>query len=137
MTEQSELSEFLDAPALFHPEAEKDKNGQVIRYSSKKYLTGIPTRDDIVAKNDDPEGSGLTAVLEDALSNCQEIPFMAVDIEGSSQKINGKYCYVLRLYSSLINGQKAVVTLFGIRVFFDIRVPDGEFPDECEIKWNW
>ncbi|PKK61378.1 DNA/RNA polymerase [Rhizophagus irregularis] len=134
MTEQSELSEFLDAPALFHPEAEKDKNGQVIRYSSKKYLTGIPTRDDIVAKNDDPEGSGLTAVLEDALSNCQEIPFMAVDIEGSSQKINGKYCYVLRLYSSLINGQKAVVTLFGIRVFFDIRVPDGESPDECEIK---
>jgi hypothetical protein len=59
---------------------------------------------------------------------------MAVDNEGSSQKINGKYHYVLRLYGSLINGQKAVVTLLGIRVFFDIRVPDRECPDECEAK---
>ncbi|PKK56360.1 ribonuclease H-like protein, partial [Rhizophagus irregularis] len=59
---------------------------------------------------------------------------MAIDSEGSSEKIEGKYCYVLRLYGSLINGQKAVVTLLGIRVFFDIRVPDGESPDECEIK---
>ncbi|RGB36782.1 hypothetical protein C1646_757664 [Rhizophagus diaphanus] len=104
MTEHSELSESLssDAPALFHPEAEKDKTeGQVIRYSGEKYLSGIPTRDNIVAENDE----GLTAILEDALFNCQEILFMATDNEGSSQKINGKYCYVLRLYGSLINGQ--------------------------------
>ena len=72
---QSELSEFLDAPsALFHPEAEKDKTeGQVIRYSGEKYLSGIPTRDNIVAENDE----GLTAILEDTLFNCQEIPLMA------------------------------------------------------------
>jgi hypothetical protein len=132
---QSKLSEFLDAPALFHPEAEKDKmEGQVIHYSGEKYLSGILTRDDIVAENDDPEGSGLTAILEDALSSCQEIPFMAIDNEGSSEKINGKYCYVLRLYGSLINGQKAVVTLLGIRVFFDVLVPDGETPDDCKTK---
>jgi hypothetical protein len=132
---QSELLEFLNAPALFHPEAEKDKmEGQVIRYSGEKYLSGIPTRDDIVAENDDPEGSGLTAILEDALSSYQEIPFMAIDNEGSSEKINGKYCYVLRLYGSLINGQKAVVTLLGIRVFFDVLVPDGESPDDCKTK---
>src|SRR5581483_7922060 len=132
MTEQSELSEFFsDIPALFRPEAEKDKTeGQVIRYSSEKYLSGIPTQDNIVAENDE----GLTAILEDALFNCQKIPFMVIDCEGSSQKINRKYCYVLRLYDSLINGQKAVVTLFGIRVFFDVLVPDGETPDECEMK---
>ncbi|GBB97419.1 hypothetical protein RclHR1_29900002 [Rhizophagus clarus] len=59
---------------------------------------------------------------------------MATDNEGSSQKINGKYCYVLRLYGSLINGQKAIVTLLGIQVFFDVLVPDGETPDECEMK---
>jgi hypothetical protein len=88
-------------------------------------LTGIPTRDDIVAENNN---------LDDALSSRQEIPFMAIDIEGSSEKIKGKFCYVLRLYGSLINGQKAVVILFSIRVFFDIRVPDGKSPDECEIK---
>ncbi|GBB87524.1 hypothetical protein RclHR1_00140028 [Rhizophagus clarus] len=133
MAEQSSLSEFFDVSALFHPEAEKEKTGpdQVIRYSGKKYLTGIPTLDDIVAENDD---LGLTAILENALSNCQEIPFMAIDSEGSSEKIEGKYCYVLRLYSSLINGQKAVVTLLGIRVFFDVRVPDGESPVECEAR---
>jgi hypothetical protein len=32
---QFELSEFLDASAPFHPEAEKDKKGQVIRYSGE------------------------------------------------------------------------------------------------------
>ncbi|RIA80875.1 ribonuclease H-like domain-containing protein [Glomus cerebriforme] len=59
---------------------------------------------------------------------------MATDNERSSQKINEKYCYVLQLYGSLINGQKVIVTLLGIQVFFDVLVPDGETPDECEMK---
>src|SRR3989337_348423 len=114
---KSELSEFLDTPALFHPEAEKDKSeGQVIRYSGEKYLLGIPTLDEIVAGNDE----GLTSILNDALSNCEKIPFMAIDSEGSTEKIKGMYRYVLRLYGRLINGQKALVTLIGIQVFFDI-----------------
>src|ERR1051325_2251092 len=126
---QSELSEFLDAPsAPFHPEAEKDKmEGQVIPYSGEKYLSCI---DDILVKNDE----GLTAILDDALSSCQKIPFIAIDSEGSSEKIKGIYRYVLRLYGRLINGQKALVTLIGIQVFFDILVSDGETPDECEEK---
>ena len=28
----------------------------------------------------------------------------------------------------------ALVTLIGIQVFFDILIPDGETPDECEEK---
>src|SRR2546430_3226964 len=129
---QSELSEFLDASsALFHPEAEKDKmKGQVIRYSGEKYLSSILTLDDIVAENDE----GLTAILDDALFSCQKIPFMAIDSEGSSEKIKGMYHYVLRLYGCLINGQMALVTLIGIQVFFDILIPDGETSDECEEK---
>src|SRR4051794_425005 len=59
---------------------------------------------------------------------------MTIDHEGSSEKINGKYCYVLRLYGSLINGQKAVITLLGIQVFFDVLVLNGESPDDCETK---
>ncbi|CAG8516747.1 13517_t:CDS:2 [Cetraspora pellucida] len=51
---------------------------------------------------------------------------MAVDFEGSSEKIGKKNYYILRLYSSLINGQKAVVTLTGIQIFFDILVPNNE-----------
>ncbi|RGB21943.1 DNA polymerase family B-domain-containing protein [Rhizophagus diaphanus] len=105
--------------------------GQVIHYSSKKFLTGIPTLDDIVAENDDLK---LTAILENALSNCQEIPFMAIDSEGSIKKIEGKYYYVLRLYGSLINDQKAVVTLLGIQVFFDVCIPDGKSPVECKAR---
>ena len=56
---------FEDAPApLFHPKAEKDKTeGQVIRYSGEKYLSDLPTLDDIVAKNDE----GLMAILKDTL----------------------------------------------------------------------
>ncbi|CAI2189387.1 6379_t:CDS:2, partial [Funneliformis geosporum] len=42
------------------------------------------------------------------------------------------YYYILRLYGHLINGQKALVTLNDIQVFFDIHIPDGETPDECE-----
>ena len=109
----SELSEFLDAPAsLFHPEAEKDKmkGNQVIRYSGEKYLSGLPTLGDIVAGNDE----GLTTILEDALSKQQVIPFMAIKNERSTERINGTYRYVLRLYGRLINGQKALVTLIGI-----------------------
>jgi hypothetical protein len=93
-------------------------------------LSGIPTLDDIVAGNDE----GLTAILEDALSKQQEIPFMAIENEGSTERINRTYRYVLRLYGRLINGQKALVTLKDIQVFFDILVPDGETPDECEEK---
>jgi hypothetical protein len=96
---QSELSEFLDAPALFHPEAEKDKmEGQVICYSGEKYLSGIPIRDDIVAENDE----GLTTNLDDALSSRQEIPFIATDNEGSSQKIKGKYCRAMYYVSTAL-----------------------------------
>ncbi|RIB08439.1 hypothetical protein C2G38_2211662 [Gigaspora rosea] len=40
-----------------------------------------------------------------------EIPFMAIDNEGSTENINGIYCYVLRLYGQLIDGQKALVNL--------------------------
>jgi len=93
-------------------------------------LSGIPTLNDIVAGNDE----GLTPILKDTLSKRQDIPFMAIENEGSTEKINGIYCYVLRLYGRLINGQKALVTLKGIRVLFDILVPDGESPDECETK---
>ncbi|RIB26553.1 hypothetical protein C2G38_2163087 [Gigaspora rosea] len=104
---------------------------QLIRYSGEKYLTNFPTLDEIVRKNDD---EGLSAILENEIANNCDIPFMAIENEGLTEKINGTYRYVLRLYDHLINGQKALVTLIGIRVFFDILVPDGESPNECETK---
>ncbi len=59
---------------------------------------------------------------------------MTIENKESIERINGIYCYVLRLYSCLINSQKAVVTLIGIQVFFDILVPNEKFPDVCETK---
>ncbi|RIB04471.1 hypothetical protein C2G38_2222263 [Gigaspora rosea] len=129
---QSELSEFLDGPTFFQPKAEKDKmEAQLIRYSGEKYLMNFPTLDEIVRKNDD---EGLSAILENEIANNCNIPFMAIENEGSTEKINGTYRYVLRLYGHLINGEKVLVTLIGIRVFFDILVPDGESSNECETK---
>ncbi|GET03854.1 DNA polymerase family B-domain-containing protein [Rhizophagus clarus] len=58
----------------------------------------------LFAEND----GGLTAILDNTLSNYREIPFMAVDFGGSLEKIGEKNCYILRLYGSLINGQKAI-----------------------------
>src|SRR6266542_5369538 len=129
---QSELSKFSDTlSALFHPEAKKDKiEGQVIHYYNENYLNSILTRDDIVVKND----KRLFVILNNALIEQEEIPFMAVDFEGSSKKIGKKNCYVLRLYVSLINGQKAVVILTGIQIFFDIHVLEKESVDDFKIK---
>ncbi|GES80527.1 ribonuclease H-like domain-containing protein [Rhizophagus clarus] len=84
MTEQSSLSEFFDASALFHPEAEKDKKSQVIRYSNEDYLVGIPSRDELAMRNDEDS----TSILKDEIANYQDIPFMPVDIEEAKEYIN-------------------------------------------------
>ncbi|CAI2179329.1 7647_t:CDS:2 [Funneliformis geosporum] len=59
---------------------------------------------------------------------------MAIENEGSTERINRIYCYILRLYGHLINDQKALVTLINIQVFFDILIPNGETSDECKKK---
>ncbi|CAI2196490.1 9604_t:CDS:2, partial [Funneliformis geosporum] len=59
---------------------------------------------------------------------------MAIENEGSTERINGTYRYILRLYDRLINGQKALITLMNIQVFFDILVPNGETSDKCKEK---
>ncbi|CAG8676534.1 10657_t:CDS:1, partial [Dentiscutata heterogama] len=45
-------------------ENEKTKKGQLIQYSGESYLTGFPTRDNIVIENDE----GLSAILNNALA---------------------------------------------------------------------
>ncbi|CAJ0853034.1 8658_t:CDS:2 [Entrophospora sp. SA101] len=67
-------------------ENKNSEKGQLIRYSGENYLTGLPTRDNIVAENDE----GLSTILNNALAKREEIPFMAVDFEGSSEKIGAK-----------------------------------------------
>src|SRR6266498_1467925 len=59
---------------------------------------------------------------------------MAIDIEKSTEFINGKAHYILHLYGPLINGQKAVVSIMGIQIFFDILILDEESIDVFEVK---
>ncbi|CAI2171248.1 1208_t:CDS:2, partial [Funneliformis geosporum] len=51
-------------------------------------------------------------------------------MKASSEKIGKKNHYILHLYGSLINGQKAVVTLIGLQIFFDILILDKESIDD-------
>ncbi|GES85731.1 ribonuclease H-like domain-containing protein [Rhizophagus clarus] len=66
-----------------------------------------------------------TSILKDEIANHRDIPFMPVDIEEAKEYINKTPHYILCLYGYLVNGQKAVVTIIGIKVFFDIRVPNN------------
>ena len=50
---------------------------------------------------------------------------MPADVKEAKEYINQILHYILRLYGYLINSQKAVVTITGIKVFFDIRVPNN------------
>ncbi|CAG8793349.1 11915_t:CDS:1, partial [Cetraspora pellucida] len=66
---------------------EKDKiESQVIHYLSEDFLVGIPTHDYIVIENN----KGLTTIFKNALSKHQDILFMAVDVEESTEFINGQ-----------------------------------------------
>ena len=87
--EEENNGAFYHRGAKAFPQSQISENGKaeqllqyLFHYFGGDYL-GIPTRNDIVAENDE----GLTAILDDALSSCQKIPFMAIDSEGSSEKI--------------------------------------------------
>src|SRR2546421_10523310 len=86
------------------------------RYDGAGPLAGIPSRNDIVAEFDD----GMTAILQQSLSGKQPIHFMPTEV---SDDIEGYFSYILRIFGTLINGQKAVVNITGIKPFFDVEVP--------------
>uniref|UniRef100_U9T2S4 DNA-directed DNA polymerase n=1 Tax=Rhizophagus irregularis (strain DAOM 181602 / DAOM 197198 / MUCL 43194) TaxID=747089 RepID=U9T2S4_RHIID len=87
----------------------------------ESYLAGISTRNKLAMRNDE----GSTSTLKVEIANHRDIPFVSYDIEEAKEYINKIPHYVLRIYGHLINGQKAVVTITGIKVFFDIRVPEN------------
>ena len=49
---------------------------------------------------------------------------MATDVYESTEFVYGTPVYVLKLQGPLINGQKAKITINGIRLFFDVAMPD-------------
>ncbi|RIB05266.1 hypothetical protein C2G38_2220095 [Gigaspora rosea] len=99
-----------------------EQNAQVIRFGGGETLAGIPTRNDIISECD----NGLTAILQQNLSNKQPIYFVPNDVSDATEYINGVSTYILRIYGTLINGQKARVDITGIKPFFDIAMPDNK-----------
>ncbi|RGB32305.1 ribonuclease H-like domain-containing protein [Rhizophagus diaphanus] len=48
--------------------------------------------------------------------------------DDTSEYVNGVFSYILRITGTLINRQKAVVNITGIRPFFDAKVPENYSP---------
>nr|CAG8573485.1 6797_t:CDS:2 [Entrophospora candida] len=111
--------------------SESKKVSEVYRYNGRDYLPVHPSRNMIITEIDD---YGSMATIKQALVNGEDVPFMPIDIEEYNEYINNIPHYVLRIYGYLVDGQKAVVTISGIKVFFDIRVPDNKNIDVFEIE---
>jgi hypothetical protein len=98
-----------------------NRSGSRAHYNNAGSLASIPSRNDIVAEFD----NGMTAILQQSLSSKQPIHFMPTEVsDDTSEYVNGISSYILRITSTLINGQKAVVKITGIKPFFDVEVPE-------------
>ncbi|RIB15279.1 hypothetical protein C2G38_2247731 [Gigaspora rosea] len=98
------------------------QSAQQMRYGGGETLAGIPSRSDIISECD----NGLTAILQQSLSEKKPIHFMPNDVEDAFEYVNNVQTYILHIYGPLINGQKARVDITGIKPFFDVIVPDNE-----------
>ncbi|GES79209.1 ribonuclease H-like domain-containing protein [Rhizophagus clarus] len=106
-------------------QTDRSRTAPALRYDGAGPLVGIPSRNDIVAEFD----NGVTAILQQSLSGKQPIHFMPTEV---SDDIEGYSSYILRITGSLINGQKAVVNITGIRPFFDVEVPENHSPSSLK-----
>ena len=66
----------------------------------------------------------MTTILQQSLSGKQLIHFMPTEVSDDTKYVNGLFTYILCITGSLINGQKAVMNITGIRPFIDIEVPE-------------
>src|SRR5262249_51755842 len=111
---------IMHTPTNFD-QTDRSGTAPALRYDGAGPLTGIPSRNDIVAEFD----NGMTAILQQSLSGKQPIHFMPTEVsDDTSEYVNGISSYILRITGTLINGQKAVVKITGIKPFFDVEVPE-------------
>ncbi|PKY61849.1 hypothetical protein RhiirA4_432114, partial [Rhizophagus irregularis] len=111
-------------------QTDRTRTAPALRYDGAGPLAGIPSRNDIVAEFD----NGMTTILQQSLSGKQPIHFMPTEV---SDDIEGYSSYILRITGSLINGQKVVVNITGIRPFFDVEGYYTEKKAYIRIRtWN-
>ncbi|GBB95091.1 hypothetical protein RclHR1_24740002 [Rhizophagus clarus] len=92
----------------------------VLHYDGAGPIASIPSHNEIVAEYD----NRMTAILQQSISGKQPIHFMPTEVSDDTKYVNGVSSYILRITSSLINGQKAIVNITGIKPFFDVEVPE-------------
>jgi DNA polymerase elongation subunit (family B) len=109
----------MHTPTIFD-QTDRSGTAPALRYDGAGPLTSVPSRNDIVSEFD----NGMTAVLQQRLSDKQPIHFMPTAVSDEAEYINGLFTYILRITGCLINGQKAIVNVMDIKPFFDVVVPE-------------
>ncbi|RGB32335.1 hypothetical protein C1646_762987 [Rhizophagus diaphanus] len=66
----------------------------------------------------------MTTILQQRLSDKHPIHFMLTAVSDEAEYINGVSTYILHITECLINGQKAIMNIMGIKPFFDVIVPE-------------
>src|SRR6266498_2764315 len=108
-----------------------DRTGPLAYYNNAGFLANIPPRNDIVAEFD----NGMTVILQQSLSGKQPIHFMPTEVsDDTSEYVNGVSSYILHITGTLINGQKAVVKITGIKPFFDVKIPEEMLLSTFKIR---
>ena len=101
-------------------QTDRSGTGPALCYDGTGLITGVLSCNDIVSEFD----NGMTNVLQQRLSDKQPIHFMPTAVSDEAEYINGVSNYILRVSGCLINGQKAIVNVMGIKPFFDVVVPE-------------
>ena len=99
----------MHTPTIFD-QTDRSGTAPALHYDGASPLAGIPSCNDIVTEFD----NGMTTILQQSLSGKQAIHFMPTKVSDDTKYVNGLSTYILRITSSLINRQKAVVNITGI-----------------------
>ena len=128
---ENDIGEFADAAVS--DDADDDDvgpagaGGVLLRYWGGPALPGLPTRAALAAARPGP-ARALAGAVARALAAGGPLAFMPTDVEDINVYERGRPAYALRVYGALADGTKAEVTVGGLEVFFDVRVPAGEAP---------
>ncbi|GBB92067.1 hypothetical protein RclHR1_01960017 [Rhizophagus clarus] len=108
----------MHTPTIFN---QTDRSETFTCYNSTGPVAGVSSCNDIVAEFD----NRIITILWQRLSTKQPIYFMPTDVSDEAENINEMSTYILCITGTLINGQKVIMNIANIKLFFDAEVPDN------------
>ena len=118
----------MDSKGIFINYDGNDSYSDYDDHLPNNVLEGLPTREKI-AFNARPE---LFKQIREDIAAGKSFYFMPTDVEEATEYSKGNANYVLHMFGCLISGDKAQITITGVKPSFDIMVPDGKNPEEIE-----